>query len=97
MKELSYKDRLMALDLSTLELHRLGADLTMCFKILNGHVAGTPENFELTLSGVGTMGHNKKLYVQHSRIKSRRNFFWLKSGFSLEFTPCRSDKQLKHT
>ena len=75
MKELSYKDRLMALDLPTLELRRLRADLTMCFKILNGHMAGTPENFGLTLSGVGTRGHNKKLYVQHSRIEARRNFF----------------------
>ena len=45
MKDLPYISRLAALDLPTLELRRMLAVLTICFKILNGHVAGTPENF----------------------------------------------------
>jgi len=75
MKELPYRARLAATDLPTLELRRMRADLIMCFKIINGHVAGIPENFGLTLSGVGTRGHPKKLFVHHSRIDARKNFF----------------------
>jgi len=76
MKDLSYISRLAALNLPTLELRRMRADLTMCFKIINGHVAGIPENFGLTLSGAGTRrGHPKKLFVHHSRIDARKNFF----------------------
>ena len=75
MKDLPYISRLAALNLPTLELRRMRADLTMCFKILNGHVAGTPENFRLTLTGAGMRGHPKKLFVRHSRIDARKNFF----------------------
>jgi len=72
---LSYFDRLKELGLPTLELRRLHADLILCYKILNGIVAGPPENFGLFLSERQSRGNSKKLLINHVRINVRKNFF----------------------
>ena len=45
LEKLSYDARLKILQIPSLELRRLRADLLMCFKIVNGYIAGPPENY----------------------------------------------------
>jgi hypothetical protein len=75
MENKRYKERLKLLNLPSLELRRLWADLLLCFKIIHGHVAGGPEAFGLRLKAGSTRGHSKKLFAEHTRIEARRNFF----------------------
>src|SRR5271170_984910 len=46
-----------------------------CYKILNGHIQGPPENFGLILSHRHSQGHSKKLEISHMRVNVRKNFF----------------------
>ena len=56
-QNMTYSNRLNALNLPTLELRRLHTDLTLCYKIVNGYVASPPENFGLLLSTRQSRGH----------------------------------------
>ena len=78
LRDHSYIDRLKALNLCTLERRRLESDLVLCYKILHGHVAGTPEKFGLKLSNRRSRGHSLKLNVELSRVNVRR--FFLRIG-----------------
>jgi hypothetical protein len=75
LKFTPYLDRLKILNLPSLELRRLRADIVLCYKILNGMTAGPPERYGLTLANVNTRGHNMKLYQEQTCIDIRKNFF----------------------
>ena len=74
MKCLTYKKRLSALCLESLELRRLKADLIVCFKILRGFTNIIPSEF-FVWSSCSTRGHSMKLYYPDSRVTVRQNFF----------------------
>jgi hypothetical protein len=75
LKGMAYAERLNVLNIPSLELRRLRADLIFCYKILHGQVAGSPENYGLTILNGSTRGHDMKLYHEHARVDARRNFF----------------------
>ena len=70
---LSYEQRLEALNLPTLLYRRKRDDLILVFKILNG-IDISPEQF-FQFSDTTTRGHSKKLYKQRSNKSIRQNFF----------------------
>ena len=62
LKSFTYNERLTFLDLESLELRRLKADLIMYFKILHNHVdVEKSDFFSLAHNSYGTRGHNLKL------------------------------------
>ena len=73
---LTYVERLSRLNLPTLELRRLRSDLTLCYKIIHGHVNSSSENYGIKLaSNFVTRGHSQKLVKFHSRIDARLHYF----------------------
>ena len=74
LRNLSYKDRLIALDLPTLAYRRKRGDMIMVFKIMKGIVDLHYTTF-FKLSTNNTRGHELKLFKQRSRLNVRRNFF----------------------
>ena len=80
-ENLSYSSRLAKLNLLSLEMRRLHADLLLCFKILHGFTSGPPEKYGLVLAANSrsTRGHNMKLVAEHSRIDARLYFLQLES------------------
>jgi len=74
---LPYKDRLSKLQLPTLELRRLRSDLVLCFKIINGMIAGPAENYGLAVDNRApfTRGHDRRLLRDQCRVDVRQNFF----------------------
>src|SRR5215469_4986242 len=74
-KFLPYLERLKFLDLPTLEKRRLWADLILCYKILNGQIAGPPERYGSLLNPRQSRGHSKKLWIQQSHTDIRKNSF----------------------
>ena len=75
LENTDYKTRLKQLNLPSLELRRLRADLLLCYKIFNGHVAGGPEAFGLSLMKRPSRGHCMKLHTEHSRVDARKFYF----------------------
>ena len=79
----SYAERLAFLDLETLELRRLKADLTLCYKILNGLSPWQPDlYFTQTVSVVNTRSRSVKL----SQELCRTNLF--KNDYFNRIVPC---------
>lgn len=78
--ETSYSERLRALNLPSLELRRLWADLLLCFKILNGDITGPMERYGLKFADSKRegRGHCRKLYCEFGRIDIRLNYFGLR-------------------
>ena len=74
MKCLTYKKRLSTLCPASLELRRLKADLTVCFKTLRGFTNIIPSEF-FVWSSCSTRGHSMKLYYRDSRVTVCQNFF----------------------
>jgi hypothetical protein len=72
---MSYDARLKALDMITLERRRLHFDLAFCYKILNGLIAGVPDNYGLVLSTRRSRGNSFKLVINNHRIDTRKYFF----------------------
>jgi len=74
---LPYSDRLQKLHLPPLELRRLRSDLLLCYNILHGKIAGSPEKYGLqyAININMTRGHNLKLTKLHCRTDSRK-YFW---------------------
>jgi len=66
-KSLTYNQRLKRLNLPSLELRRLHADLVMCYKIVFGLVKLSFTDFFAFRPVTVTRGHQYKLYVNHSR------------------------------
>jgi len=75
LSNLSYSDRLAALNLPSLELRRLRIDLIWCYKILFGVVDMPVDDFfELSLVK-HTRGHSFKLFKRRSNTCARSSFF----------------------
>lgn len=74
MQGLSYCERLSRLNLQTLELRRLLADLIFIFKVLKGLVIVDRNIFEFS-HVPGLRGHSLKLVKPLSVINSRKSFF----------------------
>ena len=66
LKNVSYADRLDRLNLITLELRRLHADLIMCYKIVSGNVDLNFDDFFKYSPATVTRGDRYKLFVQRS-------------------------------
>jgi hypothetical protein len=83
LAEYSYAERLAKLNLETLELRRLKADLTLCYKILNGLSPWQPDlYFNQTISAVNTRSRTEKL----SQPLCRTNLF--KNDYFNRVIPC---------
>jgi len=75
LQSLPYSDRLKSLNLISLELRRLHIDLIFCYKVINGFIAGSLDNFGLSFSNRKSRGNSCKLYVKVSRIDARKYFY----------------------
>ena len=72
LSQLSYRDRLVKLDLQTLERRRLVYDLVFCYKILHGLCeVSLPDE----LSSSNTRGNNLKL-AKHFCYNDVRKYFF---------------------
>ena len=67
---------LKVIDLESLELHRLYADLIMRYKIVVGLVNWTFSDFFAFSPSTVTRGHQYKIYVNHSRPRGGRKYFF---------------------
>lgn len=74
LRNLTYKERLIALDLPTLAYRRTRGDLIMVYKILKGMVDLNYTHF-FKLSTTKTRGHELKLFKQRNRLNVRQKFF----------------------
>ena len=63
--KLSYSERLVRLHLPTLEMRRLIADLTTCYKLLNGLIDIDSTNFFVASTNTQTRGNSCKLKNNH--------------------------------
>jgi len=59
--KLSYSERLLRLRLPTLDMRRLMADLTTCYKLLNGLIDIDSTNFFVVFTNTQTRGNSCKL------------------------------------
>lgn len=71
---LSYKDRLVYLELDSLHVRRIKQDMIMCHKIIYGLVAIDCSDF-FSFNDVWTRGHNFKLYLPDCRLDVRKFSF----------------------
>ena len=75
LKSFSYFERIKELRCVTLERRRLLFDLIMCFKIIHHLVdINFSDFFQIPVVNI-TRGHAFKLFVCHTRVKARANFF----------------------
>ena len=76
MSSFSYSERLRLLNLDSLEMPRLRADLMLCFKMLKEFVdVDASEFFERAAPDSVTHGHRYKLVHPSVRINVRQHFF----------------------
>ena len=76
MSSCSYSERLRLLNLDSLEMLRLRADLMLCFKMLKGFVdVDALEFFERVAPDSVTRGYRCKLVHPSVRINVRQHFF----------------------
>ena len=75
MEELSYANRLEALNLYSIKGRLLRADLLKCWKIFHGKCGIQPSDLFVMAPDVGTRGHRFKLAFTHSSLECRRRFF----------------------
>ena len=76
MSSFCYAERLRLLNLDSLEMRRLRADLRLCFKMLKGYVdLDTSEFFQRVAPDSITRGHRYKLVHPSVRINVRQHFF----------------------
>jgi len=76
LSHLSYFNRLVVLNWTTLEIRRIHADLILCFKIVHGLVATDPSSiFSFNTCSISTRGHKFKLSVQRCNSSLRQNLF----------------------
>ena len=74
LQKTSYSERLVFLDLETLERRRVKTDLLLCYKIKNRLIDLDFDQFFEIREG-NTRGHSAKLIVKKSRINTRKFFF----------------------
>ena len=75
LQKLSYRDRLVACSLPSLELRRLRADIVLCFKIVHKLIALDFDDFFVLDCNTKTRGHNFKLKIPKSNTSLRLKFF----------------------
>jgi hypothetical protein len=75
LADITYADRLAALDLDRLDLRRLRLDLTFTYKIFFGHVDLISDRFCTLRTTSNTRRHPFKIVVKRSRLDVRRHFF----------------------
>jgi len=75
LKNKSYKERLAACALPSLELRRLWADIILCFKIIHKLIALDFKSFFILDNNSRTRGHNFKLKLPNFKTTLRQNFF----------------------
>ena len=75
IKHLSYKDRLTALKLPTLEYRRKRGDMISTYKILKDHVDTNPSLFFKMNNSSRTRGHELKLFKSRSCLDVRKYVF----------------------
>ena len=76
LRELTYPERLEALDESSLELRRLCKDLVMVYRILHGYTSIQPDEFFVRRqSEAVTRGHPFKLFQTHAQRDCRKFSF----------------------
>ena len=74
LKDKSYEERLIFLELTTLETRRLRGDLIEVFKIFKGYDDLKPSKF-LNLNTNLTRGHSLKLFKGRFNLDCRKFFF----------------------
>jgi len=74
LKSYTYQERLKRLNISSLELRRLHADLILTYTILFSYVNLDVNLFEFC-SAVSTCGHQFKLYKHHTNHCASSSFF----------------------
>jgi len=75
LKDLTYKERLVRLNLPSLKLRRLYLDLILCYKIVFGMVCVNFDDFFTFSPSFQTRGHSYKLYKSRCTNSVRQNFF----------------------
>ena len=79
LKSAEYEERLMELDMTTLEERRHQTDMLYVYKILNGREDVDKANwFSMASEGIRTTrvaAHKLNLKVTHGRLDVRKNFF----------------------
>ena len=70
-----YNDRLVWLQLPSLELRRIRKDLIMCYKIMHSHVALELSDFVALSNNSRTRGHNFKLFKKQFCLDVSKYFF----------------------
>ena len=74
MANLSYKERLLNLGLKSLEERRIIIDLVFLYKLINGRLGISFDDF-FTFGNSITRGHDFKLYINKYNIECRKYFF----------------------
>ena len=74
LESLSYADRLKLLNLDSLELRRLRADLVSTYKFIFG-LSDVSSNFFAVRENCSTRGHQFKLMLEHCDTNTRKHFF----------------------
>ena len=98
--DVSYKDRLLYCDLTSLELRRLVFDIVLCYKIVYNLVGlNFSDFFELDKNTI-TRGHNLKLRIPKCKTSCRQQFFAVRvvpvwNALSYELVNCHSLIQFK--
>jgi len=75
LRSLTYDERCARLGINRLELRRLHADLTLCYKIIHGLVLLSCDRFFTIVYDHTTRGHSLKLFVPSSRVNCGQHFF----------------------
>ena len=75
LDQLPYRERLVALNLISLEMRRVRGDLIEVFKIIHGLEGMRPSDFFIFRQDGTTRGHSHKIFKQRSRLNTRKYFF----------------------
>ena len=86
----SYQTRLKIIGLERLEIRRLHADLTMCYKIVHRLVNVPFDQFFKLTQHNSTRGHSLKLFYPDSRKSTRAHFFLCSCYLNMESPTCCS-------
>jgi len=75
LNNMSYSQRLISLDLESLEVRRLRRDLLLTYKIDIGLINIDSSKFFTLRRDSITRGHSFELFLSHSRVDVRKYFF----------------------
>ena len=75
LTDVPYNDRLLYLNLPSLELRRIYKDLVMCYKIVHGDVALNLPDFFMYSNNERTRGHNLRFFKKRFNLDVRKFYF----------------------